>query len=292
MNYKKVTATILAASLLIPVAGQSFAYGSVNSQVESASIVNLRSLDSSSIEQLLDSPKENISFVKGNYGDSEIEYTYTSSGREWKAIEKTSSDFKKLNSDIYLKNDKGEYELFVNFEMDMVSRYKAEITITPQNGEEPLKEVIDNTPQQAGFEFINEQSSLSEDIETRNPSGLPISAWNHYGNFFYNTKIAKYTISYVTNIVVGLVGYSALGLAGAIVVSSTTELVAEIVKDKIPDIWYTDKVYYKTVVPPNPNMFRMKVAEKTTHTFYSDSGKTKHRKGSPITSEVWLDGYK
>lgn len=69
-------------------------------------------------------------------------------------------------------------------------------------------------------------------------------------------------------------------------------LIAYIVDDQIEDIWYTDFVYYKTLLPPDPKMFRMKVAEKTVHYFYSDSNRDNLMKGSPITSEFWLDGYK
>lgn len=125
-----------------------------------------------------------------------------------------------------------------------------------------------------------------------NPSGLPISGWNHYGNYFYSTKIALYTVAAVTATITIIVSRSVeLVKDAAAFVGGITSFVGYVLDKEIPEIWYTDKVYYKTVVPNNPNQFRMKVAEKITHTFYEDSARTKHMKGSPITSEFWLRGY-
>ncbi|MEK4366295.1 hypothetical protein MKX68_27980 [Paenibacillus sp. FSL M8-0212] len=295
MHYKKFACAVLAASLLLPTSSQVFAgIESISSQSVSQDNVDFSNLDSQSIEEVMELPKDNISFIKGNYGDQNIEYTYTSAGREWKAVENSSSDYKELHSEIYLKNDNGDYELFTTMDVKNISATKIDLTFTPENGKASYNETIDMTFQPAGVEILDNQPQerMSITAAADNPSGLPISDWNHYGNFFYNTKVTKYTISFVTNIVVGLVSYSTLGIGGVVVTTAVTNLVSEIVKDNIPDLWYTDKVYYKTVVPPEPGMFRMKVAEKTIHTFYSDSARTKHVKGSPITTEVWLRGYK
>lgn len=139
----------------------------------------------------------------------------------------------------------------------------------------------------------NDANTFSPELNTLGDRGdYPISSWTHYGTFNYSTKIKKYTVAAVTAVISGIVGASTMGAGAAATISSTTGLIAYIVDNQIEDIWYTDFVYYKTLLPPDPKMFRMKVAEKTVHYFYSDSNRDNLMKGSPITSEFWLDGYK
>ncbi|WP_017814247.1 hypothetical protein [Paenibacillus shenyangensis] len=141
----------------------------------------------------------------------------------------------------------------------------------------------------------NEPSAISTETNTlsvNNPSGLPISDWQHQGNFFYTTTVPIHTVNAV-NILVGYIvnKTDGLGKKATARITSTLAIVTYIVNNFIPKIWYTDKVYYKTVVPNDPNKFKMKVAEKRIHTFYEDAGRTKNMQGSPVTSETWLEGY-
>ncbi|EJW19479.1 hypothetical protein M5X00_19045 [Paenibacillus alvei] len=271
--FKKLVISVLIISLIGSISGQVFAKESI--QVTEHSIQNILAM-----------PKKDITFIKGGFDDlSDMEYTYTSNSKKYKAIEKTSPDLTHVDSEIYEETTTGEFELIANLMVE-VNGAVVETTITPSNGEPKFVDTfIKPEPTDA--------NTFSPELNTLGDRGdYPISSWTHYGTFNYSTKIKKYTVAAVTAVISGIVGASTMGAGAAATISSTTGLIAYIVDDQIEDIWYTDFVYYKTLLPPDPKMFRMKVAEKTVHYFYSDSNRDNLMKGSPITSEFWLDGYK
>lgn len=280
-KFKRFVSSILIASLISVIPGQLFAQNSTENQ---------------SIKEILAQPKHDITFIKGGFDDlNDLEYTYTSNFKKYKAVEKTSPDLKHVESEIYEEKTNGEFELIAELTVE-VEGDVVETTITPANKETPTVDtfVKPDISEAKSFEIVNEPvgSIANQNSASISANNLPVSDWYHYGNFFYSTKIVKYTVAAVAAIIAGIVGSSSLGPAAAAWIGSSTALIAYIIDDQIEDIWYTDKVYYKTVIPPDPDMFRMKVAEKTTHTFYSDSGRTQHMQGSPIESEFWLEGYR
>lgn len=301
LAFKRILCTVLTIVLVTSIPIQAFGEESATSSKNHP------------IQDILNVPKENLNFIKGGYDDlSHLEYTYSSKGKNYKVIEDTTDNLAQVNSTIFEQDTSGNFVELAKLTVEVKSS-TIETVITPANsievqsqstnsfkgGSNKIVEIFErpNVSNAEGtFIDSNIEKSLAEESSlatlASNPSGLPISDWHHYGNFFYSTKIAKYTIAAVAVTITGIVSVLKILSPGAkATINSTTTLVAFIVDDRIGDIWYTDKVYYKTVVPPDPNMFRMKVAEKTIHTFYSDSGRTQHMKGSPITTEHWLRGY-
>jgi hypothetical protein len=268
-------------SLISVIPGQIFAQ-------EAEEIPNL------STKEILELPKRDITFIKGSFEDlSDLEYTYTSNSKKYKVIESASADLTDVESKIYEESLTGEFELIADLTVN-VEGGVVETTITPTNKEAQTVETFTRPSlSEAKAVEIFDQPLINTETSSITPyaNNYPISDWYHYGNFFYSTKITKYTIAAVSAAITGIVSASTLGAGTIATITAINTLTSYIIGDQIGDIWYTDKVYYKTLVPPDPIIFRIKVAEKTTHTFYSDSSRTQHMKGSPIESEFWLKGY-
>lgn len=277
---KKSITTVLALSLGLSIPAEVFASNS------NTSISN----ETQSVEEILSLPKKDITFIKGGYNDlSHVEYTYTSNEEQFKVIEDSNNDLSHVQSTIYKKNDLGEFDKFAEQTVDV----KGSIVVTTKIGD---KKTVENIARPQVIDNSSANSVTKDSYSTNefsaNSSNLPISDWQYYGTFKYSTTIVKYTIVAVTAIIAGIVSTATtLGAGTQATISGTTTLVSYIVNDQVPKIYYTNKVYYKTVVPPNPNQLRIKVAEKTTHTFYSDETRTKQLPGSPITSNFHLEGY-
>lgn len=280
IKIKKSITMLLALSLSLSTSTEIFAANS------NTSVSN----ETQSVEDTLSLPKKDITFIKGGYNDlSHVEYTYTSNEEQFKVIEDSNNDLTHVQSTIYKKNDLGAFDKFAEQTVDV----KESIVVTTKIGD---KETVETIARPQAVEdnsvasVIKDSYSVSE--LSMNSSNLPISDWQYYGTFKYSTDIVKYTIVAVSVIIAGIVSTATtLGAGTQATISGINTLVTYIVNDQVPKIYYTNKVYYKTVVPPNPNQLRMKVAEKTTHTFYSDETRTKQLPGSPITSNFHLEGY-
>lgn len=281
MRIKKSITIILALSLTLSTSSVEVFAANENTSI---------SEDSQSAENILSLPKSNIKFIKGSYNDlSHVEYTYTSNQENFKVIEDSNTDLSNVQSTIYKQDSSGEYTKFAEQNVSV----KESITVKTKIGDKETIETIAR-PQVIEDNPITSvtKDSYSVNELSINSSNLPISDWQYYGTFKYSTTIVKYTIVAVAAIISGIVATATtLGTGTQAAISSTTAVVSYIVNDQVPKIYYTNKVYYKTVVPPNPNQLRMKVAEKTTHTFYSDEARTKQLPGSPVTSNFHLEGY-
>ncbi|WP_411349024.1 hypothetical protein [Paenibacillus sp. WLX2291] len=307
-NLKKCLVGIVVTSILVSTSPVKMlaADQTVTNNVYSTS----SQLNSKDIETILSAPKENLTFIKGDFEHTDhLEYTYTNNENTYKIIEDTYGESLGTDSILYKEEGPGSYEAIGKYSLRIVNG-NANYTISAidlnQNSVNSLQsesntnqiEAITGTIELNKVERVESGASSvptsNQTLTTNasNPSGLPISAWQHQGNFFYTTTIAIHTINAV-NIAIGYIVNTSgeIGKKATAKITGIAALVTYIVNNGIPKIWYTDKVYYKTVLPADPNQFRMKVAEKRIHTFYEDADRTKNMKGSPVTSEFWLEGY-
>lgn len=84
--------------------------------------------------------------------------------------------------------------------------------------------------------------------------------------------------------------FAEIGVSAKIVAGSATSMAVFIVGHEIETVYYSDMDYYNTVIPDDPRMFRMKVADRNIFRFYSDSARRNQIKG-PIETEEYLSGY-
>lgn len=239
--------------------------------------------DNKPVTSVLDMEKENFIYLEGEVGDTRLVYTYTSDNKLYKVIENASDNFDLVNSVIYV--DQGD-DNFVKYATQTLVMKDGIITITINENGVSSKEQIDTNPRMRTINPALANQKSTNAISYISPfanlpvdggggdswNGMPVSAWIYYGTYRNSTKIAHYTVTAVTQVLAALSGY--LGVPGAVVVSAITGVVSEIVKDNIPHIWWTDSVYHKTCIPPDPNMFRKFVAERTYRDVYSNSART------------------
>lgn len=274
MKLKKIVCLILAIPLSITA--------SISGYAATTDSTAKKDIPYSSVLTL---PKENITFIKGDYTHlGDLEYTYTSGGKHYKVKESSDEALNRVDSEILELNSNGNY---VKIAEQTVRKNSSNVVCTTiENGEKsvntiPLPKVSSPT--------LSQGNTLSTAIAST--QNLPTTNWIFYGVFYSSTRIYAYTITAVSSIILGIVSASTFGVGTAIAISTTTRLVAQIVTDQIPNIYYKDYVYYKTVIPPEPGQYAMKVAEENTRCFFSDSARTQQLEGSPVTTDTYLRGY-
>lgn len=261
-------------------------FGSNNCYAKATSSKSPNFSSAKEIENFLSRPKKNIHFIDGSYSSLKNKYICTCDNYSLKICEKTNNNT--VYSRIYIKENKS-YKYLARLKTSIKGQNITYKFITPY-GKLTRKESFERPA-------INyEQKSLSNEkpgIYTMDSyDGMKVSGWKYYGTFKYSTKFKKYTVTAVGAAVGAVIGTSSLGVGAAVAASVSAQLIQQIINEHIKVLYYTDKVYYKTVIPPKKWMVKQKVAEKDIFYMYKNSTRTKSVKGSPKTVYHYKKGYK
>lgn len=223
---------------------------------------------------LLKLEKNNYTYINGKLGDTNVTYTYTSENKIFKVTETASDNFDAVNSIIYVKNNDGK---FIEYATQKLTVEDNVITITiNENGLLTTDTIIIHKKEKTiekeslyNHSLIN-QAPLNTIYGNPSWNGMPVSLWIYYGAYTGSSDIKRYTSAAVLAMLTTIVA-SLFGISGEVVVAGISAVVAVIVQDQTPRIWWRDHVYYQTCIPPEDWMFKMKVAEYTHAYIYSDS---------------------
>ncbi|MBV4429682.1 hypothetical protein [Clostridium tyrobutyricum] len=285
-NKKLIAFTLtsfIASGLVIP-STTAFAATKDNTKVLSTSELN-------NSKSVVKTGKSNFKVLDSNL--SNIEYTYDKDGKSYKVLEKINSQLTDGQSEIYVKNQNGEYELNSKI-ITTVRDKKVTFTTTDVKGKIVNTDSVDlnELANQGKIDLNNAESTGSKNINTSSAVRVSIAKtasssltdWKHSKQNFGSNIIARYTIVGVTAVLCGVIGT----LGGAVtagVVSGLSAVVGMIVSEEIPRVYYGQDVYYKyikgTYLPR---------AERTWTTFYSDSAR-KHKIKNTVMYQYYVRGW-
>ena len=242
-------------------------------------------------KDLLNGPKSNYNYIKGQLGDTDTIYTYTNGNKTFKVVENASEDFDRVDSTIYIEYDNKEFVEYATQKFRVVNN---EIVITiNENGKITTDKIKINNKENTSVinklpappdSILDAQAMLASGGPTWD--GFPVSSWEYYGEFNGSADVYKYTAAAVLAALTTLVA-SFFGLAGRMVVAGASTVAGMIVQGAIERIWYTTNVYYQTVIPPEEWMFRRKVAEYSHIYVFKSSDKT----GANLTGDYYKYYY-
>lgn len=219
---------------------------------------------------------ENLEYIQGNAGDLYSEYTYTVNGNKYKVIDKASEDWKNVYSEIYLiKNDED-----ILYATESLHNSGKEIYVTINENGVETTDIINTSAMDDTVSEYNAEVNIDPTIENLTRAsgetfdGMSVSNWIFYDEYKDITNIKRYTVALVISVIGAAVGVLS-GSAWVSIMSAGITNVAEIiVEEKIPKVYYKCNCYYKTVLPSDPDMFRMKIAEQDYYVYYSDSSRS------------------
>lgn len=216
---------------------------------------------------------EDFKYIYGKAGDLYSIYTYSVNGVQYKVVDTASEDWMNVKSEIYQMNSNNEFELYAT--ETLANNTDDIIVIIDINGNKDTEIFLNKTINYAKMEENNNEE-ICELSSTSGETfdGMSVSSWQYYGIFNDFKNITKYTVA----VVIDLIGFAVCNVAAATwvkAVSIGVETVAQmVVSDKISKVYYKCTSYYKTVLPSNPDMFRMKIAEQNYYVYYTDSNRT------------------
>ena len=234
------------------------------------------------IEQSIDIPSmtaelKDINFIEGSLEDTRhLKYTYTLNGKEYMVIEDTNEDLSHVESTVY-QNVNGEFIEIANQELNFQGN---ELVCTlKQNGNKQIKSIE-----------IRPEAIEQQILPRASYNGMDVSNWIHSETVKSSSDIYIYTFASILALVGNIISYTSLGVGTKVIVGATTNIASFYLGKSVPTIYYTRYTYYKTVLPDDPDLFRMKVAERNVYRFYEDKGRTKECK-EHIETEGYLRGY-
>lgn len=221
----------------------------------------------------LEAVPENFQYIYGKAGDLYSVYTYSVNGIQYKVVDNASADWMNVKSEIYKMNSEHRFELYAT---ETLVHGLNNITVTVDVDGNKDIEVFSKDNSNVGIleEYRNSGICELNSKSGETFDGMPVSNWQYYGTFNDFKNITKYTVA----VVIGLIGFAVCNVASATwvkAVSTGVETVAQmVVADKISKVYYKCTSYYKTVLPSDSDMFRMKIAEQNHYVYYTDSNRT------------------
>ena len=213
---------------------------------------------------LLANEKRDYTYIEGKLGDNNLVYTYVSNNKTFKVIEKSSDNYDRVDSIIYIKNSVG---VFVKYATQKLIVENNIITITiNENGKVSTEKIVVSRHEKTiGKEkLFNQQDRILDYQNMLNGGptwdGMPVSNWIYWGEQTGSSNIIRYTSAAVIAII-ATIAASLFGIAGQCVVAGASAIAALIIEDSIEKIWWTANIYYQTCIPPEDWMFRRKVAD-------------------------------
>lgn len=197
-----------------------------------------------------------------------MEYTYIDkAGKAVKVIEEANDDLSYVKSQVYTKNETGEYIL----EYTTITEVGEDsILVTKYENGKTTQNSIDLKPIKASSKQHTQDIGIN--------SEPPISGWELHDTVKYSYRIYTYTVVAVIAVVTGVAS-----AANNAVIAGLAYVVDKIIDDLIPQVWYTQ--YWHRKWRKWPTLWEL-VAERNTTYHYSNSSRTNLI--GQTTSEHWL----
>ncbi|MEK3683499.1 hypothetical protein [Paenibacillus sp. FSL R10-2736] len=239
-SFKAFTAVVLSTSLLFVSlsAGTGTTYASSSIQ-DAENVAPSRS---------------NLQIINDNFDN--YEYTFDENGESFKIIEQISTDLKEVHSQIYKKDNQGDYQLDENKITNIKTDGTVEITTTTSD------EQIINESFQLDLSSINVVSSNKNDsLLTVNANPSPLTGWQWSRTDQYSSQIYSLTIAAI------------IAALGAYIPGATASFLAALANliylNNVTTVYYTVYVYFKYIVGTS-----LPRAELDNTYVYSDKART------------------
>jgi hypothetical protein len=237
-SFKAFTAIVLSTSLLFVSLSGGTTYAS----------------SSTSDTETLTPSRSNLQIINDNFDN--YEYTFDENGESFKIIEQISSDLKEVHSQIYKKDNLGDYQLDENKITNIKTDGTVEITTTTSD-----KHTL-NESFQLDFANINVVSSSKDDSSlTVNANPTPLTGWQWSRTDQYSSQVYTLTIAAI------------IAALGAYIPGATASFLAAVANliflNNVTKVYYTVYVYFKFIVGTS-----LPRAELDNTYVYSDSART------------------
>lgn len=273
-NLKRIMVLIMTLALSLTSLGNSVAYAQ-----EDKSVLKL--------------DKSNITYIKGEPGDTNLIYTYTSDNKTFKVIENSSVNFDDVDSIIYVENSDGQFVEYatqkLTVEDDVIYITINEnglITTDIININQEKTSDIENLPYQSNSNF-NSISSKTGPMYYEFPVD---ETWYYLTTTEGSSDVTRYTLTAVIA-VLGAIAAGALGFTGGVVTAGISSVAMVIVQDNIERIWWTNYHFYQCILRDEDWQVPIKVAEKVITYVYSSSTKSERNKIDEYSVTSYAEGY-
>ncbi len=219
-----------------------------------------------------------------------MEYTYDKNGNSYKAIESLSESLDEGKTEIYQKNETGDYEIVSTTLLNVSdgkikTKTKDEKTNEVKKEEYKLKDLVET-------KSVTKLNKLEEDINADQPrvkrSATLLTEWQYTTSIFSSNKIKKYTMTFVIAALAGTIGYFFTTTAAAAAgISGLTAIAEAIISDEMPIVYYGEDVYSKYILGLDPPLRR---AERSLTSYYTDKSR-KHKIDDTVVNEYYVTGW-
>lgn len=215
------------------------------------------------------------------------EYTYEKDGQSYKAIETLNDSFTEGSTKIFQKNDDNTYDLIctslLNVNNDSIN-LKTTINGQSVTEEFKLEDLVQDFKADTNINLENNQKLQLFSAQTSPLTGY----WEFSHEYSSSTKIKRYTTTFVTAALTGVLAYYLGSTAAATaVISGLGGVVGIVVSDEIPLVYYDQNIFYKYALNTDPPLPR---AEKTDTWFFSDKARRNSISGK-VTYEYYVPGW-
>lgn len=242
--------------------------------------------------------RENINIISSDLDN--LVYTYMENGKEFKVVESLNENLTEVNSEVFVKNEKGNYELQSEIEAT-VNNGEMTIATTTENKDSvevlELSSVVNSTPsinlKNELSQKINPLGTIAENVSNDKiqPFGIieenGLTEWRYAGVLTGSNYVLKLTLGAIVAVLAS-VAIPAMAVAAGVSISATAKVAISYVANSIfsnsfATVYYRQTTYYKYLIGTNPLLPR---AEKTYTTVYSNSARTQQISDTVI-AEYW-----
>lgn len=217
-----------------------------------------------------------ITYIDNDPSDGNIIYEFNNNGTIYRITEYIENNYEKVTSYIEVKQDDGSYKLIT----------KDQSIITENGIEISSFDYESSKLNNYTYTVANETVTLKNDLDEQEISLLgSSSSWVYDGTTYGSNKIAKYTVAFVTQIIISL-ALPGSGVANAVASVIIGDIANYIVDNLIPTVYYSRAYYEKHALDVS---WYMVTGSKWITRFYENSNRTQFI--NSVTDVVYLDGY-
>ena len=209
--------------------------------------------------------RSNLNFEVGKPGDNYLVYTYTENEKDYKVIEFSDMKYKNVYSEIYIKNDVGNYVHHQNKETQISDNGIYSLTTVNSNGKVNVEE--SSLPK----EEINYEG-ISPKLVSQYYTDPGTGKWL-YRNFNGNARISNMTIAGIASVLGTAVSIAIGGPTGVYVGNALSAIAASYFSVSADRAYY--RVNYKWMMSKLQPV-ALVLRENAVTNYYLDSGHRYH----------------
>lgn len=217
-----------------------------------------------------------ITYIDNDSSDGNIIYEFNNNGIIYRITEYIENNYEKVTSYIEIKQNDGSYKLIT----------KDQSILTENGIEISTFDYESSTINNYTYTIANESVTLKNNLDGQEISLLgSSSSWVYDGTAYGSNKIAKFTIAFVTQVLIGI-ALPGSGIPTAVASAAIGDIASRIIDKLIPTIYYSRAYYEKHALDVS---WYMVTGSKWVTRFYENSDRTQFI--NSVTDIVYLDGY-